>query len=179
MIRKHKQCERPRKAFDIVRIKSENKIVTRYGLKNKKEIWKARAKLNRIRKRAKKLINADQGVQQEFVDKLNKLGFKIENVVDVLALTEEDILKRRLQSVLVEKKIATTHKGARQLITHKHTMIEGKIVNIPSYQVNTEEEKKIKLLQKNKKSKLIVEKSNKNVPQKESDETKMEIVINA
>ena len=179
MIRKHKQFERPRKAFDIVRIKSENKIVTRYGLKNKKEIWKARAKLNRIRKRAKKLINADQGVQQEFVDKLNKLGFKIENVVDVLALTEEDILKRRLQSVLVEKKIATTHKGARQLITHKHTMIEGKIVNIPSYQVNTEEEKKIKLLQKNKKSKLIVEKSNKNVPQKESDETKMEIVINA
>ena len=101
MIRKHKQFERPRKAFDIVRIKSENKIVTRYGLKNKKEIWKARAKLNRIRKRAKKLINADQGVQQEFVDKLNKLGFKIENVVDVLALTEEDILKRRLQSVLV------------------------------------------------------------------------------
>ncbi|PIN94531.1 30S ribosomal protein S4 [Candidatus Pacearchaeota archaeon CG10_big_fil_rev_8_21_14_0_10_30_48] len=179
MIRKHKQFERPRKAFDIVRIKSENKIVTRYGLKNKKEIWKARAKLNRIRKRAKKLINADQGVQQEFVDKLNKLGFKIENVVDVLALTEEDILKRRLQSVLVEKKIATTHKGARQLITHKHTMIEGKIVNIPSYQVNTEEEKKIKLLQKNKKSKLIVEESNKNVPQKESDETKMEVVINA
>src|SRR3989344_4358822 len=179
MIRKHKQFERPRKAFDIVRIKSENKIVTRYGLKNKKEIWKARAKLNRIRKRAKKLINADQGVQQEFVDKLNKLGFKIENVVDVLALTEEDILKRRLQSVLVEKIIATTHNGARQLITHKHTMIKGKIVNIPSYQVNTEEEKKIKLLQKNKKSKLIVEESNKNVPQKESDETKMEVAINA
>ena len=58
-------------------------------------------------------------------------------------------------------------------------MIEGKIVNIPSYQVNTEEEKKIKLLQKNKKSKLIVEESNKNVPQKESDETKMEVAINA
>ncbi|SRR3989344_269308 len=179
MIRKHNQFERPRKPFDIVRIKSENKIVLKYGLKNKKEIWKARAKLNRIRRRAKKLINDNQEIQKEFIVKLNKLGFKIENVVDVLALTEEDILKRRLQSVLVEKKIATTHKGARQLITHKHTMIKDKIVNIPSYQVNTEEENKIKLLLKNKKSKLIVEESDKDISQKENNENKREVAINA
>ena len=58
-------------------------------------------------------------------------------------------------------------------------MIKDKIVNIPSYQVNTEEENKIKLLLKNKKSKLIVEESDKDISQKENNENKREVAINA
>ena len=157
MIRKHKKFDRPKKAFDLTRIKSENVIVERYGLKNKREIWKAKTKLGFLRRRAKKLINEDTQVQSEFLLKLNKLGYKVSNVVEVLALTEEDILKRRLQTIVTEKKISTTSKGARQLITHKHVSVNGKIINVPSYHVDVEEEKYIKLNGKAKVSKEKME----------------------
>jgi len=145
MIRKHKRFSRPKKPFDTERIKSENVLVTKYGLKNKREIWRAKAKLDIIRRQAKKLIHESEEEQRAFLEKLEKLGFKLENTVDVLALTEEDILKRRLQSVVFQKNIATTSKGARQLITHKHIAIDGKIVNIPSHMVSKAEESMIKL----------------------------------
>ncbi len=143
MIRKKKKFERPRKLFDIVRIKSENSIAKKYGLKNKREIWRTIAKLKEIRTKAKKLVNQDYMKQQELLEKLNKIGFKVKNILDVLALTEEDVLRRRLQTIVLEKGIATTTKGARQLITHKHILINGKIVNAPSYLVNVDEEEKI------------------------------------
>ena len=143
MIRKKKKFERPRKLFDIVRIKSENLITKKYGLKNKREIWRAITKLKNIRRKAKNLVNQDYVKQQELLEKLNKMGFKVKNIIDVLALTEEDILRRRLQSIVLEKRISTTPKGARQLITHKHILIDGKIVNVPSYLVNVDEEGKI------------------------------------
>tara|TARA_Y100000310_G_C20649238_1_gene798435 strand:+ start:1304 stop:1882 length:579 start_codon:yes stop_codon:yes gene_type:complete len=143
MLKKHKKFNRPKKPFDTERIQSENAIVVKYGLKNKREIWKARTKLDGMRKRAKELVNESSDVQGEFLEKLNHLGYKVENIVNVLALTEEDILKRRLQSVLIEKKIATTPKGARQLVTHRHIKVNGVVVNIPSYAVRVEEEEKI------------------------------------
>ena len=143
MIRKKKKFERPRKLFDIVRIKSENSIAKKYGLKNKREIWRTIAKLKEIRTKAKKLVNQDYMKQQELLEKLNKIGFKVKNILDVLAFTEDDGLRRRVQTIVLEKGIATTTKGARQLITHKHILINGKIVNAPSYLVNVDEEEKI------------------------------------
>lgn len=145
MIRKHKKYSRPRKPFDTVRIKAENDLVNRYGLKNKREIWKAKAKLDSIRNRAKELLRESSEEEQRlFLDKLSKLGYKVEEVVDVLALTEENVLNRRLQTVILKKGITTTTKGARQLITHKHISIDNKIINIPSYHVIIDEEKNIK-----------------------------------
>ncbi|MFA6023120.1 MAG: 30S ribosomal protein S4 [Candidatus Pacearchaeota archaeon] len=146
MIRKHKKFIRPKKAFDAKRIEEENVIVEKYGLKSKREIWKAKAKLKIIRNTAKALINEDAEKQEIFLTKLRGLGFNVTTPVDVLALTEEDILKRRLQTVLLNKKLATTAKGARQLITHKHVSVEGKIVNIPSYMVPIKQENSIKVL---------------------------------
>jgi small subunit ribosomal protein S4 len=146
MIRKHKQFKRPKKAFDSQRIQEENVILEKYGLKNKREIWKAKAKLSIIRNTAKALINEDTEKQAKFITKLKNLGFNVESPVDVLALTEEDILKRRLQTIVLNKKIATTPKGARQLITHKHIIIGEKVVNIPSYMVSVSQENQIKSL---------------------------------
>jgi len=143
MIRKHKKFSRPKKAFDAPRIQNENVIVEKYGLKNKREIWKAKAKLDIMRKSAKKLVDADLETQERFISKLRNKGFNVKNIVDVLALTEEDILKRRLQTIVFNKKIATTAKGARQMITHGHISINSKKVNIPSYNVNVDEESKI------------------------------------
>ena len=159
MIRKHNKFNRPKKLFDITRIKEEDVLVLKYGLKNKREIWKAKAKLDNIRRLAKKLLSASQEEQNAFVEKLNKQGFKVANVVDTLSLTEENILKRRLQTVLVDKGIATTPRGARQLIVHKHVKIDGKVVNIPSYRVFISEENKISLKEKKKVHKMTEEKT--------------------
>ena len=150
MIRKHNKFSRPKKAFDLTRIKQEDIIVEKYGLKNKREIWKAKAKLDTIRSRAKKLINGSQEDQEKYLVKLRGMGFKVKMMIEVLALTEEDIFKRRLQTIVFQKGIASTAKGARQLITHKHIAIGGNKVNIPSYLVPIDEENKIKKVLKNK-----------------------------
>jgi small subunit ribosomal protein S4 len=143
MIRKHNKFSRPKHAFDAERIKQENVIVKKYGLKNKKEIWKAKAKLDIIRRQAKKLINASEEEQKKYLNRLNVLGYKVENTVEILSLTEEDILKRRLQTIVFKKGVATTLKSARQMIVHKNILVGDRIVNIPSYNVKVEEEAKI------------------------------------
>jgi len=152
MIRKHRKFNRPRHLFESERISQENEIVKHYGLKNKREIWKAKAKLEVIRNTAKKIIHSSEEEQMRFIEKLKKQGFNVASPVDVLALAEEDILKRRLQTLVLKKGIATTPKGARQLITHKHILIGDRKINIPSYHVSVDEEKNIKkvLKQKNK-----------------------------
>jgi small subunit ribosomal protein S4 len=45
---------------------------------------------------------------------------------DALGLTVENILERRLQTVLLRKGMATTPKQSRQLIVHGHVKIGGK-----------------------------------------------------
>jgi len=146
MIRKHKRFSRPRKAFDITRIDEENKLVNKYGLKSKREIWKANSRISEIRNQAKNLITASQEEQKALIIKLNKMGFEVSMISDILALKKEDWLRRRLQSVIVDKGLAKTPKAARQLIAHKHIAISENIVNIPSYVVPVDEEDKITLV---------------------------------
>ena len=145
MKRKKKKYEKPKKPFEKQRIVDENAIKKKYGLKNKREIWKADAKIQQIRQRAKGLISGDEKQKSEFFEKLNKMGLKVNSIPEVLALTTEDLLKRRLQTILVEKKFVTTSRAARQLITHKHVLVKDEAVNIPSYLVPTSLEDHIKL----------------------------------
>ena len=146
--RKRKLFSRPKKLFDRVRMDEENILIKRYGLKNKREIWKTKTAVSKLRRRAKALIGADMEEQQKFFDKLNKMGMKIIDVSDVLALTEENIFERRLQTMLFKKKLANTVKGARQLIVHKNVLVDGKVVNVPSFVVTTDLEDKITLKEK-------------------------------
>ena len=157
MIRKRKKFSWPRKLYDKPRILEENKLLIKYGLKNKKEIWKADAKIKYFRTRAKSLITADPEDQKKFLNKLNKIGLNIENVADVLALNKEDLLKRRLPTVLVEKKMANTSKQARQMVVHKRVKINNKTVNIPSYLIGVDEENLISVKNKVKKPKIAKE----------------------
>lgn len=51
-------------------------------------------------------------------------------------VTGENLLKlleARLDNTLYRLGISPTRRGARQLVSHKHVMVNGKIVNIPSY----------------------------------------------
>ena len=45
------------------------------------------------------------------------------------------LLELRLDNVLFRLGFARTRKEARQIVDHKHVLVNGKRVNIPSYQV--------------------------------------------
>ena len=145
MKRKHKIYSRPKRPYDKARIEEENVIRKKYGLKNKKEIWKADAKVKIMRQKAKKLIKATAEEQKALFQRLQKIGLKVSSISDVLGLDKTDYLERRLQTVVVKKNLAPTVKTARQMITHKKILVNGAVVNSPSFVVPILLENKIEI----------------------------------
>ena len=47
------------------------------------------------------------------------------------------LLESRLDNMVYRLGIAPTRAAARQLVSHRHICVDGKVVNIPSYQVRT------------------------------------------
>ena len=45
------------------------------------------------------------------------------------------LLESRLDNVVYRMSLASTRRGARQLVSHKHITVNGNVVNIPSYTV--------------------------------------------
>jgi small subunit ribosomal protein S4 len=45
------------------------------------------------------------------------------------------LLECRLDNIVYRMGMSPTRAGARQLVSHKHITVDGKLVNIPSYQV--------------------------------------------
>lgn len=152
MIKKKKLYLRPKKLYEKSRIEEENVLVKKYALKNKTEIWKSLAKVNYYRTRAKALARAPMKEQEILFNKLKALGLNTNTIADVLGLQVEDILKRRLSTIVAEKKLAQTPKHARQLIVHKKILINNKAMNSPSYLVKVSEEDVITLKKKERKS---------------------------
>lgn len=157
MKRKHKTYSRPKRPFDKPRIEEEAGIVEEFGLKNKREIWKAEARVKSIREKAKKLISAKPEEQQVLFNKLNKIGLKVNSISSVLSLDKQAYMRRRLQTVVVTKKLATTPKQARQLIVHKKVLVNGMAIDSPSYVVPIDLEDKITLKDKKIKKKKVEE----------------------
>jgi small subunit ribosomal protein S4 len=92
-------------------------------------------------------MSGEQRQQQEkqLLQRLNRLGILPDTAVldDVLDLTLEDILERRLQTMVQNKGLTKSIYQARQLITHGHIAIDGKRTPSPSYLVLRDEEAKI------------------------------------
>jgi small subunit ribosomal protein S4 len=168
MKRKHKKYSKPKRPFDKARIDEEVEIKKEYGLKNKKEIWKAEAKINSMRSKAKKLIKASPEEQKALFKRLQKIGLKVESIADVLGLDKKDHLERRLQTIVYRKGLADTMKTARQLIVHKKVLIDGNVVNIPSFVVPLDLENKIEVKKKK------VKKKEEKVEESEEKETEEE-----
>ena len=127
----------------------ELKTLGTFGLKTKRELWKARTELSRLRKQARSLLALRQEVRQEkepiLMKSLSKIGLVGDDSTldDVLNLQVIDLLSRRLQTVVLKKFGFKTPYQARQAVVHGHIMIGDRIVNIPSYTVSTEEENNI------------------------------------
>lgn len=139
----------PRHPWEGWRIEAERPIKKDYGLKNKKEIWKAKSELKRITSQVKSLIREkNKGSQQalreekQLLDRLVRYGLVSTGIelADVLSLELNDILNRRLQTLVYRKSMALTPKQSRQFIVHGHISIKGNKVCVPSYLVSKEEE---------------------------------------
>ncbi len=153
MKRKRKRYSKPKRPFDKARIEEEAKIKKEFGLKNKKEIWKAEAEVNSIREKAKRLIGAEKSAQEALFKQLKKIGMGVNSIADVLGLEKKDYLNRRLQTIVHKKKLAPTIKTARQLITHKKVLVNGRAIDSPSYIVPVKLEEKIEVKKPRKKVK--------------------------
>jgi small subunit ribosomal protein S4 len=140
---------RPKHPWLIERITEENELCKKYGLKNKKEIWKAKSKLARIRDQAKKLL-AQKGElaerqKKEILAKINVWGINVKTLDDILALDTTSLLERRLESVVFRRGLTSSPGQARQMIVHNHVYVGSHKVTIPSYIVLAREEDSIRL----------------------------------
>ncbi len=142
-----KKWETPGHPWIKDRLRHEQELLGRYGLRNKREIWIAQTIIRNFRHQARSLLAlppAERLVREkQLVGKLAKIGLlKGENatVDDILSLTEENLLERRLQTLVYKKGLANTVYQARQLIVHGHIAIGGKRVTSPGYIVSVDEE---------------------------------------
>lgn len=147
--RLRKKFSRPGHPWQKGRIESENKLLLEHGFKNKREIWKLSTTLKTFSDQAKKLIAATgkntEKEKGQLMQRLNRLGLVKEGAKldDVLALTLNDLIGRRLQTIIHKKGFSRSPKQARQFITHEHVKIGSKTVSSPSYLVSVLEENSI------------------------------------
>jgi len=144
-----KQYETPSHPWQEDRIKAENELTKKYGLKNKKEVWKAQTRLRKYRGQAREFsarLGSDDIQSKKESDQLimhlSRMNFLPPNssLDDVLALEIESILSRRLQTLTYLKGLASTPTQARQLICHGHILIGDRRVTVPGYLVTKDEE---------------------------------------
>ncbi len=128
-------------------LQAELVLVGRYGLRNKRELWLAKTYLRRVRAKARKLLALPPGEREirskPLITKLYRLGLLPSpdaSLDDVLRLTVEDVLERRLQTIVFKKGLAKTLYQARQLIVHGHIAIGKRRIRSPGYLVSREEE---------------------------------------
>jgi len=146
-----KDWKKPKRPFNFDLKMEELKILGTFGLKTKRELWKARTELSRVRNQARSLLALRQEVREKeepiLMNSLSRIGLVEQNATldDVLNLEINDLLSRRLQTVIMKKFYFKTPYQARQAISHGHIMIGDRIVNIPSYVVKVDEENKVKL----------------------------------
>jgi len=124
----------------------ELEFLGKYGLRNKREFWKMRSMLVNWRRIARQSRTLSKERAAEVQETLSKKLIRIGVVgpearfEDVLSLTVEDLLKRRLQTLVFEKGFAKTIYQARQFIVHGHIQVIGKKIDAPSYIVKKDEE---------------------------------------
>jgi len=144
-----KNYNRPRSIWTSDQISSELYVVGSYGLRNKRELWKAQTEIARIRNQARALlslsIDVRHGKETQLLNYLSRLGLVSSgsSLDEVLNLKIEDILERRLQTIIMKKSNLKSPYQARQLVVHGHVSLGNRKINLPGYLVRKEEEPQI------------------------------------
>ena len=149
-----KSYDTPKHPWQAARMAAEVEIVKKYGLRNKKEVWKAHSGLKKYRELARKLLaestkgNLAGSLKTDADNILNRMKryglLKTDAVLDdILSLDVSIFLDRRLQTQVHKQGFANTMKQARQFIVHGHISLDGRKVTIPGYIVSKDEEQKL------------------------------------
>jgi small subunit ribosomal protein S4 len=144
--KKHKTFNTPKRPYETEALMEELRVIGAYGLRNKRELWKAHTELSTLRGRARDLLSlgTEERARREsaLIEKLAHRGLVMENgrLEDVLTLSVEDLLERRLQTYIFRRGMAGSLFQARQLIAHGHIAIDSRKVTSPSYQVRITDE---------------------------------------
>lgn len=149
----HKRSQTPKRPFEKTRIDEEKRLMIEYGLRNKREIWKAQSYLRKYRKAARELLGLMSAggsllfdkKKSELIDHIQRYGLlgPDADIDDVLSLKTTQQLERRLQTLVYRQGLARSPKQARQFITHGHIAISERRVNVPGYRVTRDEETRI------------------------------------
>jgi small subunit ribosomal protein S4 len=140
-----KAWRKPKRPLNYDLKMEELKTLGTFGLRTKKELWKAHTKLSSVRHQARSLLALQQDIREEkepiLMKSLAKIGLVSNDATldDVLNLEVTD-LKFGFQ----------TPYQARQAVVHGHIMIGDRVINIPSYTVTTAEEKNIQFTPESK-----------------------------
>jgi small subunit ribosomal protein S4 len=141
-----KQYITPGHPWQKDRLVDELRLMGQYGLRSKRELWRIRTLLAKYRAQARRFLALpEEEMQQRLSQLVHRLGalgvMRTDGTIDdILRLRTEDFLRRRLQSIVYSKGLATTPYHARQLITHGHIALQGRKMTIPGYLVPQEEE---------------------------------------
>jgi small subunit ribosomal protein S4 len=135
--RQKKKYVVPKRPFDTERFEQELDLIGRFGLRNKRELWRHSTDLSNYRRQARNLLalppSERQHSEKELVDKLARIGVLEQPVLDhVLDLTLENVLERRLQTIVFRKGMAASMHHARQLVAHGHIALDDARVTTPA-----------------------------------------------
>ncbi|KAF4359047.1 hypothetical protein G4B88_008530 [Cannabis sativa] len=147
-----KTFKKPRRPYEKERLDAELKLVGEYGLRCKRELWRVQYVLSRIRNNARMLLTLDEKNPRRIFEgeallrRMNRYGLldESQNKLDyVLALTVENFLERRLQTLVFKSGMAKSIHHARVLIRQRHIRVGRQVVNIPSFMVRVDSQKHI------------------------------------
>jgi small subunit ribosomal protein S9e len=147
-----KTFKKPRRPYEKERLDAELKLVGEYGLRCKRELWRVQFALSRIRNAARELLTLDEKNPRRIFEgeallrRMKRYGLleESQNKLDyVLALTVENFLARRLQTIIFKTGMAKSIHHARVLIRQRHIRVGRQVVNIPSFMVRTDSQKHI------------------------------------
>merc|ERR1712165_695009 len=142
----------PRRPFEKARLDQELKLIGEYGLRNKREVWRVKFSLAKIRKRARELLTLPEKDTRRLFEgnallrRLVRIGVLDEGRMKldyVLGLEVEDFLERRLQTQVFKLGLAKSIHHARVLIRQRHIRVRRQVVNVPSFVVRLDSQKHI------------------------------------
>ncbi len=109
-------------------------IVLGYSKKSKRTLTRSNRKMSeyglqlREKQKAKFIYGVLERPFRNYYEKADRMkGMTGENLLV--------LLESRLDSVIFRMNFARTRREARQIVDHKHVLVNGKRINIPSYQV--------------------------------------------
>ena len=141
-----KVWRKPKRPLNYELKMDELQTLGTFGLRTKRELWKAHTELSRVRQQARSLLALTQKVRDEkepiLLKSLARIGLIPSDATldDVLNLKPTDLLARRLQTIVSNKLGFKTPYQARQAVIHGHIMVGDRKVDIPSYTVTVAEE---------------------------------------